>query len=150
MASGKLIPIIVLSFYVGLFISIVDTRNTYNHEAHSSKNTDNVSLLNYQILFLWIWWRQWWYFVFSSMINILFTDWKWSLNIPGNHIAFLSLFWNYGSMKPSGCFFISLENIEILCKKGFVFREKFRKKQYDGFPHFFNDFACFEVTWGLL
>ena len=51
MASGKLIPIIVLSFYVGLFISIVDTRNTYNHEVHSSKNTDNVSLLNYQILF---------------------------------------------------------------------------------------------------
>ena len=25
-----------------------------------------------------------------------------------------------------------------------------RKKQYDGFPNFFSDVACFEVTWGLL
>ena len=53
-------------------------------------------------------------------------------------------------MKPSDCFFISLENIETFAKKALFFGKKFRKKQYDGFPHFFNDFTCFEVTWCLL
>ena len=53
-------------------------------------------------------------------------------------------------MKPSNCTFISLENIEILCKTGAVLRKKFKKKQYGGFLHFISDFACFEVTQGIL
>ena len=53
MASGKLsIPEPAFGFSVGLFISIVDTRNTYNHEPHSSMNTDKFSHLNNQIIFL--------------------------------------------------------------------------------------------------
>ena len=43
MASGKLILILASGFYVGLFISFVETRNTYNNESHSSMNTDNFS-----------------------------------------------------------------------------------------------------------
>ena len=43
MASGKLsIPEPAFGFSVGLFISIVETRNTYNNKAHSSMNTDNL------------------------------------------------------------------------------------------------------------
>ena len=51
MASGKLILILASGFYVGLFISFVETRNTYNNEPHSSMNTDNFSHLNYKIMF---------------------------------------------------------------------------------------------------
>ena len=53
-------------------------------------------------------------------------------------------------MKPSNCTFISLENIEILCKIRVVLRKKNRKKQYNGFPHFYSDVACFLVTQGIL
>ena len=51
MASGKLILEAASGFLVGLFISNVDTRNTYNHEPHSSMNTENFSHLNNQIMF---------------------------------------------------------------------------------------------------
>ena len=53
-------------------------------------------------------------------------------------------------MKPSNCTFISRETIEILCKTAVVLRKKIRKQQYDGFPHFFSDVACFEVTQCIL
>ena len=49
MASGKLIPILFLSFSVGLFISIVETRNTYNHKPHSSMNTDNLITSDFKL-----------------------------------------------------------------------------------------------------
>ena len=46
-------------------------------------------------------------------------------------------------------FYFSWKYRDPLQKKLCFSGKKFRKKQY-GFPHFFNDFACFEVTWGLL